>query len=559
MEEKNSRKIFSTILMMVGGLFIVVSGGIFVSQTWHYLPEIAKKLCLAAVTAGFFTGAHYLEKQSRLKKTPVLLYYLGVCFAGFTVMSLLDITEIGFYEKLTIAFLTMSVPVTLHFMKAKKLADFIFQLLLADGMVLCVSRYSMEYSEDMTVLSVSLVAMLLAGFIRYCKEKLPEEKNMILAAEIICWLHIGLSFPWLLIGALMERNFLFSVFPVLMLTASLTSLYLANKSVVYRVLQSIGIFLCSLSAVSFLMRNLLSANVENQWELQLFMTFLLNLAAMVILNRREMTVINGVFAGFLSIVRIAYLMWNSFWGTENGAFYPFALCMAAALIIRKYWEEPEREWKTVLWPAALWLIMELNTLLCWGFGKYCINYGVNFWFALVCIQISVLVNKKKNFRDILRSVAVLTFLGGLGRHEIVPTVIYGVDGNTVLASFDVEYHCILIAFGIVLLGKIWYDRGKVVSRLRFIGTCIILITLVCSNLLRPALPNVLFLGVGTLILLILATVLHKKDYAIASAITLVLVAFYLTKEVWMSIAWWVYLFAAGVGLVIYAIKREKAE
>lgn len=559
MEEKNSRKIFSTILMTVGGLFIVVSGGIFVSQTWHYLPEIAKKLCLTAVTAGFFAGAHYLEKLSRLKKAPVLLYYLGVCFAGFTVMSLLDITKIGFYEKLTIAFLTMSVPVTLHFMRAKKLADFIFQLLLADGMVICVSRYPMENSENVTVLSVSLVTMLLSGFLRYCKEKLPEEKSMILAAQIIFWLHMGLSFPWLLIGALMETNFLFSVFPTLMLTASLTTIYVTDKCVGYRVLQSVGIFFCGLSLGSFLVRNLLSANVENQWELQLFAAFLLNLAVTVLLNRREMNVINGVFAGFLSGVQIVGWVWNNFWGTKNGIFCPFALCMAAALIIRKYWKEPEREWKTVLWPAALWLIMGLHTLLCWGFGKYCINYGVNFWFASVCVQISVLVNKKKNLRDILRSAAVLTFLGGLGRHEIIPTVIYGVDGNTVFASFNVEYHCILMAVGIVLLGKIWYDRGRVVSRLRFIGICVILATLVFSNLLRPDLPNVLFLGMGTLILLILATVLHKKDYAIASAITLVLVVLYLTKEVWMSIAWWVYLFAAGVGLVIYAIKREKAE
>ena len=70
---------------------------------------------------------------------------------------------------------------------------------------------------------------------------------------------------------------------------------------------------------------------------------------------------------------------------------------------------------------------------------------------------------------------------------------------------------------------------------------------------------VLILGVVTLVMLIVATLLKKRDYAMAAAVTLILVALYLTRDLWMSIAWWVYLFVAGVGLVIFAIKKEKAE
>ena len=95
--------------------------------------------------------------------------------------------------------------------------------------------------------------------------------------------------------------------------------------------------------------------------------------------------------------------------------------------------------------------------------------------------------------------------------------------------------------------------------LQFIGTCLLLATMIVRNLERPAVPNVLFLGIGTLVMLIVATLLKKKNYAIASASALILVVLYLTRAFWLSIAWWVYLFVAGIGLVIFAIKKEKAE
>ena len=191
MEEKN-KKVFSVILMMVGALFIVISGGIFVSQTWHYLPEAVKKLCIAGVTAGFFAGSYFAEKKSGLKRTPFLLYYLGVCFTGFTAMSLLAPWQAGFSAKLFLTFLLMSVPVALHFWRDRRLADLIFQILLADGMVLCFSE------GNAMIFSLSLVTMLLAGFSCYFSKNFPEERAMILTAQVFCWIHMAAAFPIIL-------------------------------------------------------------------------------------------------------------------------------------------------------------------------------------------------------------------------------------------------------------------------------------------------------------------------------------------------------------------------
>lgn len=552
MEEKN-KKVFSVILMMVGALFIVISGGIFVSKTWHYLPEAVKKMCLAAVTAGFFAGSYYTEKRSGLKRTPFLLYYLGVCFTGFTSMSLLGSVPVGLSGRLFVTFLLMSVPVAIHFWRERKLTDLIFQMLLADGMVFCFSE------GGAMILSFSLVTMLFAGFSYYCSKALPEERAMILTSQIFSWVHMAVAFPWILIYAVECRGFLLSVLPAFLLTASLTAIYLSKPCKVYRILQSMGILLSSLAVVANAVQLLPNPNRMDRTELILFLTLLINLGLAVWLDRREMAVASEGFAGLLTFVQVCLYTVNASFRIENDPLYPYALCVAAAILLHKFFRHPDGSWKPVIRRAFFWLLMGLHILLVWRLREYALNYGLAFWFALVCLQVSALLYEQGLVRDIFRSLAVIIMLCALCDSTIIPTRIVAEDGVKVLLDFGTEYCCILMALAIVLLGKIWYDRGKAVRWMQFAGVCLILAVLVCSNLASPALPNVLFLGLGALCLLVLSTVCHWKNYALASAITLSLVAIYLTKEVWMSIAWWVYLFAAGVGLVIYAIKREKAE
>ena len=552
MEEKN-KKIFSVILMMVGALFIVISGGIFVSKTWHYLPEAVKKLCLAVVTDGFFAGSYYTEKQSGLRRTPCLLYYLGVCFTGFTAMSLLDPAKIGLSGRLFLTFLVMSVPVAVHFWRDRKLTDLVFQMLLADGMVFCFTE------GNVMILSLSLAIMLFAGFSYYCSKTLPEERAVILTAQIFCWVHMTVAFPWILIYAIGDRGFLFSVLPAFLLTASLTAIYLSKPCKVYRILQSMGIILCSLAVVAFAVQLLPNPNRMDRTEPILFLTLLINFGLTIWLDRREMAVASEGFAGLLAYVQICLYTVNATFRMENDPFYPYALCVAAAILLHKFFRHPDGSWKPVIRRAFFWLLMGMHVLLVWSLREYALNYGFAFWFALLCLQVSALLYEQGLVRDICRSLAVIIVLCALCDSKIIPTRIVAEDGVKVLVDFGTEYCCILMALAIVLLGKIWYDRSKAVRWIRFAGVCLILMVLVCSNLASPALPNVLFLGMGALCLLVLSTVCHWKNYALASAITLTLVAIYLTKEVWMSIAWWVYLFAAGVGLVIYAIKREKAE
>ena len=162
-------------------------------------------------------------------------------------------------------------------------------------------------------------------------------------------------------------------------------------------------------------------------------------------------------------------------------------------------------------------------------------------------------------KGLFQTISLLVALIAVLKTPIFPTTFLEEETGRLLVNFQLEYICIFLGLGIVLLGIIWYDIFEEIRISQLIGTCLLLAVLLFHNLMVPALANVLFLGIAALLMLVLATLLKQKAYALAAALTLTIIALYLTREVWLSIAWWVYLFVAGVGLVIFAIKKEKAE
>ncbi len=124
-------------------------------------------------------------------------------------------------------------------------------------------------------------------------------------------------------------------------------------------------------------------------------------------------------------------------------------------------------------------------------------------------------------------------------------------------QFDAEYRYAVVIAGIVLLGRIWYDKWEVFRWIQFAIICKAFAGLLWNNLLHGELENVLILGVASLVILIVAAIYNKKEYVIASSITLCLLVFYLTRSFWLSLEWWMYLFVAGVALIVLAIRKER--
>lgn len=561
--ENQNKKTFSTILMAVGVLCIVVSGGIFVSRTWQYLPEMVKKLCLVAVAAGFFGGSAYLEKRTSLKKAPLALYYLGVSFTGFSVLSLMPADGMRLAGRMIIAMLAMSIPVIWRFVKEKGLADLIVQICLTDGMLICIAQYGDLDKNCAMAICLATITMVLAGFIYYCKRDLEEEKGLITTSIAAYWFHVILVIPYLIEGIFVGRDFLLGVVPMFLVTGSVTALYLAYQSTGFRVCQSVMLLMCGLSLSAFFVTNLPDGTVAYEVPLVFFAAFVIGLVLMVVLGREELLYVNGGLGLFYTLIQNVEYANFVFEEGARPLCYPFGICMAVAIVFWYFFREKNWDQKGFWEIGGTYFVIGLHTLTGWFWGEYASHYGVVVWMALACLLAAFMMEQRSEKALIpaalCKSFSLFFALVAFLSHKILPVVFYAEDGMRVAADFNLEYDCIFAGVGIVLLGIIWYSIYQEIRTVQFIGVCILLGVLLLNNFSVAALPNVLFLGILTFVMLVVATVLKNKRYAIASAGTLALIVLYMTRQFWMSIAWWVYLFVAGVVLVIFAIKKEKAE
>lgn len=116
---------------------------------------------------------------------------------------------------------------------------------------------------------------------------------------------------------------------------------------------------------------------------------------------------------------------------------------------------------------------------------------------------------------------------------------------------------VILAVCIVLSGLVWYDNKNKINIFQLVVLSVIFCNMLIYNMVCGQIADALILGVTALMIMILASMKNNKAYIIVSAITLLLIAFYITRTFWLSIAWWVYMFVAGVILVMIAVKKER--
>jgi len=570
--DQQSKKIFSTILLAVGALFVIVSGSIFVSSTWRYLPEFLRAFLLAAVAAGTFAGYAYFENKTTLTKTPTVLYYIGICFTGFTTDALLHATSLiqSRYSVLLIDMIAMSAPLIFRFLKKKKLADMIFQFLLADGMILCFVHMEILSRMEALQITMSTLLLALALLVKYLKQN-EEDKKLILTTFIVYGIHFVAALFLMMIYKTMgfvfyydlsDNQFFCCTIPAIMIAASLTLIYLTYKNSFLRVCQSISLWVACYEVWYFIIE--LFPTDMYTWHKTNLLYFLLVLTYAIlakVLERKEMFVITIVGCFWIELIRVIsltnlghYIEMGLHGKEHQMLFYPITLALLVILLIRRFYFGRRDLFNKNSTLITIGLLA-VNTALSSLVKNYAGNFGIVFWLALVFLMIAC-TQEQKVIRAIMQSFALTLFLNALLCHEIIP-VKYSSDFLS--ADFSAEYIVVCVALGIVLLRVIWYDIYRKITKVQFVSTCVLLGILLIQNLANQELLNVMFLAIVALIILIIASILKNKEYSIASAVTLVLVVLYMTRAFWMSIAWWVYLFVAGVGLILFAIKKEKAE
>lgn len=99
--------------------------------------------------------------------------------------------------------------------------------------------------------------------------------------------------------------------------------------------------------------------------------------------------------------------------------------------------------------------------------------------------------------------------------------------------------------------------GKELELLQTIGYFVCLLVLVIHAWFCGEVVNALILEGICLAVFIWALVRRCRHWTGMAGTILILVALYMTKSFWLSISWWVYLLAAGIGLIVFAAVSEK--
>ncbi len=121
---------------------------------------------------------------------------------------------------------------------------------------------------------------------------------------------------------------------------------------------------------------------------------------------------------------------------------------------------------------------------------------------------------------------------------------------------DLELKLLPAALLVFLLRPI-FGRSKTVRALQTLGYSICLSALCLDALHTNELVDALILEGVCLAAFIWAQVRKDILWVRISGIILLLVALFMTKSFWSSISWWVYLLAAGIGLIVFAAVNEK--
>lgn len=103
---------------------------------------------------------------------------------------------------------------------------------------------------------------------------------------------------------------------------------------------------------------------------------------------------------------------------------------------------------------------------------------------------------------------------------------------------------------------IWREKEKAIETITFVTAAISTILLFIDGNASQLISDALILVVSSLVLLIASFILKRKKWFLLAVLTLVVTTIFMTKSFWMSLAWWIYLLAAGILLIAIGAMNE---
>lgn len=573
--EKEKRNQTASFLMVVGIIFIVIAGTIFASTVWKYLPAGGKQCILFLISLGLFAGAGKAAKDGFMEKTETALFYLAASFLGLFVMSVCGgIIEKGGImgsewilspvtgwneEAVMLGGAAMFLPVLARFIKKRRAFDFTCMALLADWVI-----FWFEVSKDAgwfsgCVLSAAgLTAYTAADCLR--RKWMGDSRHVEQAFTVLYIIHV-VTFVF--------RNLtLFLIEDILLLKAGLFTmaafmvcitvlLCVSRKKRIFTVLNSMAVYWMAITGVIFT-NELFFDGTKYMWnnEMVHFIIFTLCAVCMAAFARVEMiwvTAVWGVLIPFFQIFGYGdYNLLFSHVCHRISIYVPFSGVLAAAMavvLIRKLCEGKLDREEAKQYGMAVGMQVIVTGIMFYASRYPFLEKGIWSMLTVQCLAVSFL------FRNTTGKMLFKTFALMSGQ------VLAYICTNTLIPiDYYVEWGCLIWAAGVFMVRVIWENNSRGMRTLQFICICVImsvmLINAMCNSL--SGVGNALILGITGVGMLVIASIVNSRRYEVLSSVTLVVLVFYLTRSFWFSIAWWVYLFAAGVALVFLAIKKEKA-
>ena len=124
--------------------------------------------------------------------------------------------------------------------------------------------------------------------------------------------------------------------------------------------------------------------------------------------------------------------------------------------------------------------------------------------------------------------------------------------------FEAELNLLpLIGIAFLVQKIIWKGAERVTSIISLLTALVCLLRLGVDAVSYENAIDTLVIGISALAILLISFYYKRKSWFVLSTVTLVFLVLYMSKSFWLSLAWWIYLLAAGIILIGTAAANER--
>lgn len=504
--------------LIIGVVFIVLAGLIFATTTWHILPDICKVFGVLGCAVLFFGASFFAEKRFKVHKTSNAFYVLGSIFLFLTILAAAYFKLLGAEfllegrNRWKVLWAGSVVTVFAFWAGLKRFDDKVYTQACLWG--ISISLFFMAQAFSFGWDGFAAVMMIYSAIIVSVREYLNQHSFEKKGLRRILSDGFGLFAP-----------IHFWVFAVLTALRGLSAIWI----------------MAGACAIGY--------NGPFHGKVWFFSFTAFGMASMAalmigtyVLTRRKQT---KNYGELFSVAVLETILYTAGWITEISAYRMAVINLAFLLIqIARYHKRRETQLPGLFWDICGGgsLLFSIVAITIAGNDKW--RFAYLLMAAFYCLQYRKVESVKKqalSFSACFVAAAFWLQPFGLWPQEI-----------------RLEMGLLPVAWLLWTTGLIW-DTVPWVSSLQNFGYMLCLVLLFVDAVVSGLVVDSLLLEGICLGVFVRAQIKERVWWVRISGGMSLAAALFMTRGFWLSISWWVYLLAAGIGLVVLAGFMEKKE